>query len=60
MDLADPAAQAEFSEVLAMIEERDLPYPLVAVNGQVRLAGTAHYYQVAPLVEELLKAANVS
>jgi hypothetical protein len=38
-----------------MIEERSLPYPLVALNGQLRLAGTAQYYQVLPLVEELLE-----
>jgi disulfide oxidoreductase YuzD len=60
VDLADSAARAEYQEVLATIEERDLPYPLVAINGQLRLAGTAHYYQVAPLVDELLEAVNVS
>jgi hypothetical protein len=41
---------------MGVIEERDLPYPLVAINGQLRLAGTAQYYQVLPLVEELLPA----
>jgi hypothetical protein len=55
VDLADAQAQAEFPEVLAIIEDRSLPYPLVAVNGQLRLAGTAQYYQVLPLVEELLQ-----
>jgi disulfide oxidoreductase YuzD len=58
VDLADAEAQVEFSEVLAVIEDRSLPYPLVAVNGQLRLAGTAQYYQVLPLVEELLPAEN--
>ena len=54
MDLADPAAQAEHAHVMDMIEERSLPYPLVAINGRLRLAGTATYYQVLPLVEEAL------
>ena len=39
IDLADDEAQAEYSEVVGIIEERSLPYPLVAVNGQLRLAG---------------------
>jgi hypothetical protein len=55
VDLADTDAQAQFSELLAVIEERGLPYPLVALNGQLKLAGTAQYYQILPLVEELLK-----
>jgi hypothetical protein len=53
--LADPESQAQFSDLLAMAEEKKLPYPLVAINGQLRLAGSAHYYQVLPLVEELLQ-----
>jgi disulfide oxidoreductase YuzD len=56
VDLADAAAQAEHPELMAVIEDRNLPYPLVAINGQLRLAGTAQYYQVLPLVEELLEA----
>jgi disulfide oxidoreductase YuzD len=60
VDLADPAAQEEFSELMAAIEERDLPYPLVAVNDQVRLAGTAHFYRILPLVQEALKTQAVT
>ena len=56
VDLADPAAQAQFPDLVALIEDRDLPYPLVAVNDQMRLAGSAQYYQVVPLVEEILEA----
>ena len=60
VDLADPGAQTQFVDLLATIDERDLPYPLVAVNGRLRLAGTAHYYQVAPLVDEVLQAESLS
>ncbi len=56
VDLADPEAQAQFSELLAAIEERHLPYPLVAINDRLRLAGSAGYYQVLPLVEEAFEA----
>ena len=54
VDLADLGTRPQFSELLAVIKERNLPYPLVAINGQLRLAGTAQYYQVLPLVEEVL------
>jgi disulfide oxidoreductase YuzD len=52
VDLTTPEAQAEFSELVAVVEERELPYPLVAVNGHLRVAGSAHYYQILPYVEE--------
>lgn len=58
VDLADREVQAEFAELLSTIQAKNLPYPLVAVNGRVRLAGTAAYYQVMPLVEEVLSAAT--
>jgi disulfide oxidoreductase YuzD len=54
VELADPENQDKFSEVLALVEERDLPYPLVAINGHLRAAGSAHYYRVLPFVEEAL------
>ena len=53
-DLADPENQERFAEVVALAEDRDLLYPLVAMNGRLRMAGSAHYYQILPLVEEIL------
>lgn len=58
--MGDPEAQATYPELLAVIEERDLPYPLVAINGQLRLAGTARFFSILPLVEEAFEAAPVS
>jgi disulfide oxidoreductase YuzD len=60
IDLTDPEAREQFPELLAVIEEQSLPYPLVAINGQLRLAGTAHYYRVIALVEEMLEAEHAS
>jgi disulfide oxidoreductase YuzD len=54
IDLADTEAQSEYSELLELIKDRSLPYPLVAVNGQLRLAGSVDYHRVAPLLEEVL------
>ena len=55
VDMADPENQAEYPEVLAVVEDRDLPYPLLAINGHLRAAGSAHYYRVLPFVEEALE-----
>ena len=54
VDLGDPAGQGEYVDVLKRIEEQRLPYPIVAVDGMLRLAGSAHYSHVMPLVEEAL------
>lgn len=61
VELAEAENQARFANVLEFAEERDLAYPLVAVNGRLRLAGSAQYYQVLPLVEALIaEAAHAS
>jgi disulfide oxidoreductase YuzD len=59
VDLAEPENQAGFSELLAVIEDRDLPYPLLAINGHLRAAGSAHYYRILPFVEEALASEGV-
>lgn len=55
VDMADPTNQTQFADVLTVVEERDLPYPLVAIDGTLRAAGSAHYYRVLPYVEEALQ-----
>ena len=54
IDMSEPKNQEEFSELVAVVEDRDLPYPLLAINGHLKAAGSAHYYRVLPLVEEVL------
>lgn len=55
INLGRAEAQEEFPELLTLIAEQKLPYPLVAVDGQLRLAGSADYYRVVALVEEALQ-----
>lgn len=55
VDMSEPENQTEFSELLAVVEDRDLPYPLVAINGRLRAAGSADYYHVLRFVEEALE-----
>jgi disulfide oxidoreductase YuzD len=54
VDLADLDAQREYPDLVELAQEQDLPYPLVAVNGQLSLTGSAHYYHILPLVEKAL------
>ena len=57
VDLADPEAQAAYPELMTVVKEHSLPYPLVVINGELKLAGSAHYFRVLPLVEELIEMA---
>lgn len=52
LDVSEPPAQEEYADLISQAEEHHLPYPLVAIDGQVRLAGGAEYYRIMPLVEE--------
>jgi disulfide oxidoreductase YuzD len=58
VDMADTKNQDQFPELMTTVAEKDLPYPLVAVNGRLRAAGSAHYYRILPFVEEALEADN--
>lgn len=59
VDMTEPQNQAQFAELLAVVEDRDLPYPLVAINGHLRAAGSAHYYHVLPYIEEVFASMGV-
>ena len=60
VDLGEPAGKAAHAELLERIEAEGLPYPLVAVNGTLRLAGSAHYSHVLPLADEALASQSGS
>ncbi len=59
IDMSEPKNQEEFSELIKVVADRDLPYPLLAINGHLRAAGSAHYYRVLPYVEELFASEGV-
>ena len=54
LDLSEPKVQAGFPDLFARAEAQRLPYPLVMINDQLKLVGTARYYEVLPLVEQAL------
>jgi disulfide oxidoreductase YuzD len=54
LDLSEAKVQAGFPDLYAQAEAQKLPYPLVMINDQLRLVGSARYYEVLPLVEQAL------
>jgi hypothetical protein len=50
----DPTQSARHAEIAHSVEEWGLPYPLVAINGALEVAGTAEFYHIVPLVEKAL------
>ena len=59
IDMSEPENQVQFAEVFAVVEDRELPYPLIAINGRLRAAGSAQYYHVLPYIEEALAPEGV-
>jgi hypothetical protein len=55
VDLSNPEEAEQHGDVIDFVQEQSLPYPLVAINGELRLAGSAEYYRIMPLVEGALQ-----
>ena len=55
LDMAEADTQTRFPEIVELAQEHHLPYPLVLINGELRVTGAVNYYQIAPLVEQALE-----
>jgi hypothetical protein len=44
--MADPAVEAAQADLLERVPENRRYYPIVFVNGEPRIAGSAEYYEV--------------
>jgi disulfide oxidoreductase YuzD len=55
IDLTEAESQEKYAGVMELVEQQNLAYPLVAVDGRLRMAGSAHYYRILPFVEEVLQ-----
>lgn len=55
-DLARPKEAEAYKDLLEEVHRYHLPFPLVAVDGEILLAGGAEFYQIKPLVDEALEA----
>ena len=52
-DTSWPDPPPEVRRIIAEANERGLVYPVVAVDGKVRLHGSAEYWQIARMVADL-------
>ena len=50
-DLADDLSRGKFPEIARIIEEQDLPVPLVAIDGVLKMAGGIDFWAIAELIE---------
>ncbi len=57
IDVADPDVRARAAAVVEGARRRNLPYPLVAINGQIVLAGKADPESVLRKLDEVLAEA---
>jgi disulfide oxidoreductase YuzD len=57
-DVAEAEVQERFPQVIEEAQKRRLRYPLIAIDGQLRLQGGVQYYRVIRLVEEALKGSQ--
>jgi hypothetical protein len=46
----------QYANVVTAIEKDNLPLPLVAINGQVKMAGGVDYYSIVSAIESLTAA----
>jgi disulfide oxidoreductase YuzD len=58
LDVADPQVRANAAGVVEGARQRHLPYPLVAIDGQVVLAGKADAESVLRKLGEVLAGAD--
>ena len=42
-------------EVVEAVTEKNIPYPLTAIDGEFRLAGAVDFYRISKIVDELMK-----
>lgn len=57
-DMANPEAYAQQKHLLEQVPEGYFFYPFVFVDGQLKLAGSAEYYEVLYAVREVLGPAK--
>ncbi len=55
-NLAVPDIRQKYANVVSAIEKDHLPLPLVAINGDVRMAGGVDYYAIVSAIEALIAA----
>ena len=58
VNLATPENREQYSSVVEAVKEHNLPLPIVAVNGEVKVAGGIDYYAISRAVDAVLGTAQ--
>jgi hypothetical protein len=53
LDLSVPENRQAYGQVVEAVDKFKLPLPLVAINGEVRLAGGVDYYAISQHLDAL-------
>ena len=56
LNLAVPEVRQQYANVVKAIAKDNLPLPLVAINGEVKMAGGVDYYSIVSAIESLTAA----
>lgn len=56
LNLAVPDVRQQYANVVSAVEKDNLPLPLVAINGEVKMAGGVDYYSIVSAIESLIAA----
>ncbi len=46
-------------EVTEAVKEKNVPYPITAIDGEFRLAGAVDFWRISNIIDEMLKPASV-
>lgn len=55
-DLAKPEEREKAEDVIEAVSKNRVPYPLVAINGEFKIAGAVDFWRISSIVDEMLKA----
>lgn len=50
-DLANSAVRERFPEVARMIDAKEVPVPVVAIDGEVKMAGAVDFWHIADIID---------
>lgn len=54
-DLAKPENAGRAQDIAEAVKKDRIPYPLVAINGEFKMAGAVDFWRISAVVDELLK-----
>ncbi len=59
VDLSKPDKREEFKHIIEAVETYNWPYPLVAIEGELKMAGGINFAMIASHIDKIRKEARV-